>query len=102
MKKLEIDKDRMLKAAEGCPKVKKFCKIMWPEEFEPVLWVDVAKECSYFSKYGYLYIAYQKEKIGVISHDGPRIFEGSEGSFRIEQGGHDGEDHYNFLILKRK
>ncbi len=99
MKKLEIDKDRMLKAAEECPKVKKFCKIMWPEEFEPE---DVTRECRYLHECGFLYIKYQKQDIGVVHHDGPKLFQFSEGAFRIEQGKSDGLDHHNFRILKHK
>ncbi len=101
MKKLEIYRDKMLKAVEECPDVKEVFKTLWPEEFL-LEWVDVVRECKYRHKGGHLYIAYQEEEIGVISYDGPRIFYDSKGVFRIEQGPPDSSGHYNFRILKRK
>ena len=97
MKKLEIDKDRMLKAAEECPKVKKFCKTMWPE------WVDVTRECTIELGNRWWFISHEGVHIGTFQDEGPFIWP-SHPKYKRKQGEEDGETggRHAFRILKRK
>lgn len=102
MTTLQIDSKRMKEAAEKCPEVKKFCKIMWPEEFEPQ-WVDVTGKCEFTYEGSWLRI-FHGDRIGVIYIGGPRIFDHHREEYRIEENTDpvEGEGGYPFRILKRK